>query len=189
MIKKYLLVASLYLLSYSNDDITVRNGIAYKDTCRVPHILMQSIKLTENSTQYPYWIRTNDQKNLNKFYNIANQFGYKATNDNLLIDCMNSQNCQNITRYLVASGITNIDLGLFQINYGYYPFELDGYFNEHKAYTKACSIVEEKIINAKRWDWNILANYHSATPYFNEIYKAKLIKNYLRLNQSLVANK
>lgn len=190
MIKKSLLLATLSIFSLCDDDILLKNGTAYKDGCRVPHILMESIRLTENPSANPYWIRTNDQKNLNKFYNIVNRFNYKATNDILLIDCMDSQNCQNITGYLVAAGVTNIDLGLFQINYSSYPYELDGYFNKSKAYTKACTIVEEKIINAKRWDWNVLAHYHSKTPSFNEIYKNKLIKNYMRLSssQSILAN-
>lgn len=34
-----------------------------------------------------------------------------------LIDCKNQENCNDISYYLIANGIKNIDLGFYQINY------------------------------------------------------------------------
>ena len=43
------------------------------------------------------------------------------------------------------------------------------------------SEIEDKIKYKKSWDWETLASYHSMTPHLNEIYKQKLIKNYIKL--------
>ena len=81
--------------------------------------------------------------------------------------------------------ITNIDLGLFQINYNSFKYPLYSYFDGQKSYLNACKIVKEKIkMNKGKWDWQVLASYHSMTPKYNKVYKEKLIKNYIKLTNN-----
>lgn len=152
----------------------------YKYGCPVPDILMQTLKLTENERKYPYLIRTNDIKNLNGFEKVIKKYphSYPDKNDKLVIDCHNEDNCVKISIDLISSGISNIDLGLFQINYDSFPFNMYTYFNEQFGYRNACKVVLSKIKITKDWDWRTLAAYHSLTPKHNEKYKNKLITNY-----------
>ena len=152
----------------------------YKYGCPVPDILMQTIKLTENDKKNPYLIRTNDIKNLNGFEKVIKKYPhtYENKNDKLVIDCHNEDNCVTIAIALIESGISNLDLGLFQINYDSFPFNMYTYFNEQFGYRNACKVVLSKIKITKDWDWKTLAAYHSLTPKHNEKYKNKLITNY-----------
>ena len=158
----------------------------YKYGCPVPDILMQTIKLTENHKKNPYLIRTNDIKNLNGFEKVIKKYphSYPYKNDKLVIDCHNEDNCVKISIDLIESGISNLDLGLFQINYDSFPFNMYTYFNEQFGYRNACKVVLSKIKITKDWDWRTLAAYHSLTPKLNEKYQMKLIKNYTLLTQN-----
>lgn len=150
--------------------------------CIVPNILLETIKITENESSHPYLIRTNDTTTLNKFYTIAERFKFNMTKDSMLIDCINHQNCIDITNALIKNQITNLDLGLFQINYESYPYNLHTYFDERLSYLGACEVVKEKIrISKNKWNWEVLASYYSKTPHLNKIYKEKLINNYIKL--------
>lgn len=165
------------LLSYSLLMATIT-----QEECQVPKILLETIKLTENETKYPYWIRTNDLSTKNKFKNILKNYNHKINKDEMLIDCLDFTNCINITNALIKNQITNLDLGLFQINYVSYPFSLHTYFDERLSYKRACEVVKEKIkLNKNKWSWEVLASYHSLTPDLNRKYKKKLIKNYIKL--------
>lgn len=158
----------------------------YKYGCPVPDILMQTIKLTENHKKNPYLIRTNDTNNLKRFEKIVRKYphSYPYKNDKLVIDCHNEDNCVKISIDLIESGISNLDLGLFQINYDSFPFNMYTYFNEQFGYRNACKVVLSKIKITKDWDWRTLAAYHSLTPKLNEKYQMKLIKNYTLLTQN-----
>ena len=150
--------------------------------CIVPNILIETIKITENERKYPFLIRTNETSTLKDFKDIASSFEYKKTKDNMVIDCINLENCTNISNALIKNNITNIDLGLFQINYNSFKYPLYSYFDGQKSYLNACKIVKEKIkMNKGKWDWQVLASYHSMTPKYNKVYKEKLIKNYIKL--------
>lgn len=177
MIKKSILVLLLTNSLFSQD-----NNI-YKNNCPVPDVLIETIKLTENETKHPYLIRTNDTKNLKKFQTILKKYSheYPYKNDNLVIDCKSEENCVDITLDLINSGITNLDLGVFQINYDSFPYSLYSYFNEGLAYKNACNVVLSKIKITKKWDWETLAAYHSLTSDLNLKYKNKLISNYKSL--------
>ena len=153
----------------------------YKHNCPVPHNLIEALRQTENETANPFLIRTNDSKNLSKFYEVAKDFQAKKTKDPMVINCLNEQNCTRVTRQLINSGITNVDLGLFQINYDSFPFDTRVYFNERYSYKAACSVVLDKIKMTKNWSWETLASYHSLTPHLNKIYKEKLINNYIKI--------
>jgi hypothetical protein len=39
-------------------------------------------------------------------------------------------------------------------------------------------------MNKGKWDWQVLASYHSMTPKYNKVYKEKLIKNYIKLTNN-----
>lgn len=150
--------------------------------CLVPNILIEAIKITENERKYPFLIRTNETSTLKDFKDIASSFEYKKTKDNMVIDCINLENCTNISNALIKNNITNIDLGLFQINYNSFKYPLYSYFDGQKSYLNACKIVKEKIkMNKGKWNWEVLASYHSMTPKYNNIYKKKLINNYRKL--------
>lgn len=162
----------------------------YKHGCPVPDILIETIKLTENESSHPYLIRTNDTKNLKKFQSIVNKYSheYPYKNDNLVIDCKSEDNCASITNDLIKSGITNIDLGLFQINYDSYKYNLYSYFDEQLGYTNACKVVLSKLKMTKNWSWETLAAYHSLTPHLNKKYRDKLITNYKLLSNKKPVN-
>ena len=149
--------------------------------CIVPNILSETIKITENENSYLFWIRTNDTKSLGKFKEIIRNFNYRKSEDHMQIDCIESNNCINIVNTLISNNITNLDLGLFQINYENYPFKIDEYFDENLSYFHACQIIKEKIKIKKYWSWETLASYHSFTPELNKKYMNKLINNYIKL--------
>ena len=154
----------------------------FANNCIVPNILIETIKITENERKYPFLIRTNETSTLKDFKDIASSFEYKKTKDNMVIDCINLENCTNISNALIKNNITNLDLGLFQINYNNFKYPLYSYFDKQKSYLNACEIVEEKIkMNKGKWNWEVLASYHSMTPKYNNIYKKKLINNYRKL--------
>ena len=156
----------------------------FANNCIVPNILLETIKITENERKYPFLIRTNETSTLKEFKNIANSFGYQKTKDSMVINCINLENCTNISNALIKNNITNLDLGLFQINYNSFKYPLYSYFDGQKSYLNACKIVKEKIkMNKGKWNWEVLASYHSMTPKYNKIYKKKLINNYIKLSK------
>ena len=63
--------------------------------CIVPNILIETIKITENERKYPFLIRTNETSTLKDFKDIASSFEYKKTKDNMVIDCINLENCSS----------------------------------------------------------------------------------------------
>ena len=152
--------------------------------CVVPIIILETVKITENELIYPFYIRTNDNKRLNTFYKTIKNFQYKTTKDNMLIDCINKENCINLTNALIKENITNLDLGLFQINYESFKYPIYTYFDERQSYFAACKIIEEKNKIRKKWSWETLATYYSSTTELNKIYKEKLIKNYIKLTSN-----
>lgn len=160
--------------------ILFANSICLNANCIVPNILLKTVQITENETSNPYLIRTNED--VNTFYNIVNRFTYKKQEDKNVIDCLNKENCTYITNSLIENNITNIDLGLHQINYKSYKYPAYTYFDKVQSSINACSIIEDKIkMNKNKWSWEVLASYHSITPHLNRKYKEKLIKNYIKL--------
>lgn len=151
----------------------------YMQNCSVPNVLIKTVQITENERTYPYLIRTNSE--FEKFKNIIERFTYKNTDDKNVINCINEENCVAITNTLIENGIKNIDLGLHQINYYYYPKPTYRYFDKLESFKSACEVIEDKIKYKKTWDWETLASYYSSTPSLNEMYKQKLIKNYIKL--------
>lgn len=162
----------------------ISNLIYSKEVCIVPKILLETIQITENEKSYPYYIRTNQHSTIDKFYSIFEKYQFKKTKDKMLLDCLNVQNCITITQELISNKITNLDLGLFQVNYNSYKFPINIYFDKQKSEKYACKIIQDKIkLNNGKWSWSVLASYHSMTPKYNKIYMKKLIKNYIKLNK------
>ncbi|MDN5095465.1 hypothetical protein [Aliarcobacter butzleri] len=156
---------------------------ANNQKCIVPDIILETVKITENETSNPYLIRTNED--INSFYNIVDKFPRRTTEDKNVIDCLNLQNCVNILNTLIQNKITNLDLGLFQINYNSFKYPLNSYFDKDKSYKNVCSIIKEKIkMNKGKWNWTVVASYHSITPKYNNIYKKRLIDNYIKLTSN-----
>lgn len=149
-----------------------------KDNCVIPDILLETILITENEKRYPFYIRTNSDSTLDIFNSIANKYPHRKTKDKMVINCLSKENCIAIAGALVENKVSNLDLGLFQINYLNYPDRLNKYFNSELSYQKACSVVVDKINIKKRWDWDVFAGYHSFTKEFNDIYKKKLKDNF-----------
>ncbi len=174
LIIKIVLIKTFLILSLSANE--------YIGNCIVPNVLLKTVQITENKTSNPYLIRTNED--INSFYNIVNRFTHKKQEDKNVIDCLNKENCTYITNSLIENNITNIDLGLHQINYKSYKYEINSYFDKFESYINACTVIENKIgKNKNNWSWKKLAEYHSKTPALNEKYKQKLIDNYLKLTQ------
>lgn len=176
MKKKIIFFISLSSLLFSAE---------YKYDCQIPNKLIEAIKITENANQNPFLIRTNEQSTVEKFYSIASKYEHKKTKDTLVVNCKSEENCVRMSRDMISSGITNIDLGLYQINYNSYPYNTVVYFNDVHSYRAACKVVIDKIRAQKKWSWETLAAYHSATPSLNKIYKDKLIANYIKLSKKL----
>ena len=78
--------------------------------CVVSDILLKTIKITENETSYPYFIRTNESSTIKKFYSIVGKYEHKKTKDNMLIDCINAENCKNISNDLITSSQKSLAL-------------------------------------------------------------------------------
>lgn len=156
----------------------------YKHDCLDSNKSIETIIVSKNTTANPFLIRTNEQKSIEKFYAIASKYKFERTKDSLVINCQDEINCSRLSYDLIVNGITNIDLGLFQINYNSYQYHPQVYFNKEYSYKVACAVVIDKIKAQKKWNWETLASYHSATPHLNKIYKDQLINNYLKLTRN-----
>lgn len=180
----------VYYSSFASEDKIVDINNYYVRGCNIPYIVIETITFTENERLYPYYIRTNSKKTLDNFSKVIKKYNYKQTKDPLLIDCINYENCVNITNDLIENGEHNLDLGLRQINYNQYPGAATDFFDIQKSYYKSCDVVNEKIGIAKTWDWSIAAAYHSFSPERNERYKEKLLNNYFYLinNKEFINN-
>lgn len=159
-----------------NADIDFKKG-----NCVIPDIALETILITENEKKYPFYIRTNSDSILNLFDAIVNKFPHRKTKDKMLIDCLSKENCTAIAGILIENKISNLDLGLFQVNYQSYPDKFEKYFDVDSSYQKACSVIVDKINIKKKWDWDVFAGYHSFTKEFNDIYKKKLKENFKSL--------
>lgn len=166
----------LLLMVSLNADINFK-----RDNCVIPDIALETILITENKKKYPFYIRTNSDSTLNVFNAIVNKFPHKKTKDKMVIDCLSEENCTVIAGILIKNKISNLDLGLFQVNYPSYPDKFEKYFDVDLSYQKACSVIVDKINIKKKWDWDVFAGYHSFTKELNDIYEKKLKENFKSL--------
>lgn len=188
--KKHLLILSLFSTILLSNEQEKNQSKNYRFGCKVPDIIMQSILLTENGQYYPFYIRTNDEKSLNKFNSIAKKYthNFPFKRDKMILDCKNKDNCVSMSIDLISNGITNLDLGLFQVNYNSFKHNLYTYFDKEFSYKIACKAVYEKIKITKKWDWRTVAAYHSLTKTHNERYLKQLVTNYNKLKEKQSEN-
>lgn len=151
------------------------------NTCSVHNNIMKSILMEERHT-----IKNIGYEYLISFNNSCEATRYKDVYDNLFldsrtIDCKNLNTCINILKNLLANGITNLDLGPYQLNYIHQKVPHEShYFSFIDSYYKACSYVE-KNIKEFGYTWYAIAAYHSKTPSLNDRYRKKLIAHYKKL--------
>lgn len=115
---------------------------------------------------YQYLISLNNRKDAKL---ARKQLGKTIFLDSRTIDCKNRQLCTKITNFLISEKITNLDLGVFQINYKFHKMRTEDYFSFKKSYLKACSYIT-KLIKKYGYNWRTIAMYHSATPKYNYKY-------------------
>jgi hypothetical protein len=145
--------------------------------CKIDNNLMFSILLNEKhpvkNSGYEYLISFNnpqDTQDLKKYYG-------EYFLDNRTLDCRNLNNCVNLLNNLVKQGVTNIDLGAYQLNYKHQKLKHEEYFKIEPSYFKACSYVEQ-MVSEVGYSWRGIAAYHSKTEKYNQIYRKKLISTY-----------
>ncbi len=145
--------------------------------CKIDNNLMLSILLNErHSTKNPGY------EYLISFNNPAEAKSLKAHYkdfflDERTLDCKRLDSCVNFLNYLVKVGITNVDLGAYQLNYKYQRLKHEEYFKIEPSYHKACDYVEQ-MVNEVGYSWRGIAAYHSKTEKYNQIYRKNLISTY-----------
>lgn len=133
---------------------------------KVPTAILFSIAKVENpNIFYPYIISINSKKDIKRIKKV----GVVLINGRT-INCYNSKSCVKATKSLIRAGIINIDLGTFQINYKYHKLPLRDYFNIKKSAGYVDKLIYFFAKRFNKWNWKILAMYHSATPKENKRY-------------------
>lgn len=146
------------------------------DVCEIDAITLAAISANERHMKrepgYPYLISFNNRNDALAVKTAINQ-GWL---DERTLDCKDVALCAEITEALTASGVTNLDLGPYQINYRFYDYPAVEYFDAEIAKERVCRILLE---HAERhgWSWQTFARYHSSTPKLNERYRNKLMAN------------
>lgn len=154
------------------------------ETCNLENDYMLSILMNEHHPKkpigYEYIISFNEKKDAE----IIKQYLAKDWFiDNRSIDCRAQGYCIQIIEALEKLNIKNVDLGPFQLNFKYQKVpSYSDYFDFSRSYLKACSYATQ-MLKERGHDWRGLAAYHSKTETFNEIYRNKLIKNYLTIQE------
>lgn len=125
---------------------------------RMPDIVLDAIKhcecLKENGVCNPHVIRINAVDDAQR----ASAAGF-AVNGHL-IRCGSTQECSIQAQALIEGGVTNLDLGPYQINYKYHPNPmLHEYFEDTTAREHANSILT-KLVKSFGYSWETLGRYH-----------------------------
>jgi hypothetical protein len=148
-------------------------GAEYK----VPTTLLFSIAKTETKNIfYPYIISINSSQDLKRLKKVGINL-----KKGRVIDCYDLNTCVKATKLLIRAGITNIDLGSFQINYKYHKMPIRDYFDIRKSALYASSYIYSLAKKFKEWNWKILSMYHSATPAKNKKYSLRVNYYYSKL--------
>jgi hypothetical protein len=160
------------------------------EATQVPQIVLDAIQYTECEKRdglcYPYVIRINGTKALSK----AKALGYEATHGKLYKEDTEKRRevvsasmrfetideASAAVKVLIAGGVTNMDLGTYQINYKWFKSDdFDTYFSDASARDFAANIISD-LIRRHGYSWETLGRYHSATPHLNQHYYKKLHK-------------
>lgn len=152
---------------------------------RMPDIVLDAIRYCEclkenDGTCNPHVIRINAQDEADR----AKAAGF-AVNGHI-IRCNSVDDCTAQTQALINGGITNLDLGPYQINYKYHPNPiLQDYFVDATEREFANRIMTN-LVKSFGYSWETLGRYHhfSATDRTrNERYYRKMYA-YIYGNQS-----
>lgn len=156
---------------------------------KIPQIVLDAIEYTEceksNGLCYPYVIRINGFDALRK----AKEIGYEANRGKLYRVVANKRELISASlrfetidesvdavETLVKNGVTNMDLGSYQINYKWFKSDdFNIYFSDDSAREYAANILSD-LIHKHGYSWETLGRYHSATPQLNQYYYKKLHK-------------
>lgn len=155
--------------------------LAKKETeCKLGYSTMFLIAMNEKHLKkevgYPYLISLNNKTEKKRIFQKYKKYFL----DNRTIDCKNKKLCTIIASDMIKNNITNLDLGAFQINYGFHKFKIENYFDLKKSYNISCSIAS-KYVNDKDLTFENIAKYHSQTRKYNQLYAKSLKKNYQKL--------
>ncbi|MDD5717442.1 MAG: hypothetical protein PHW64_06525 [Sulfuricurvum sp.] len=125
---------------------------------RMPDIVLDAIKhcecLKEQGMCNPNVIRINAIEEAER----AQAAGFNV--EGHLIKCGSSEGCSAQAQALIEGGITNLDLGPYQINYKYHPNPmLHEYFEESTAREQANAILT-KLVKSFGYSWETLGRYH-----------------------------
>ncbi|MFA5454001.1 MAG: hypothetical protein WC272_01630 [Sulfurimonas sp.] len=164
IIKRMIAVCSLIITNVLGD-------------CKIDNNLMLSILLNERHFAkrpgYEYLISFNNTTEAKSFRGIYKELFL----DERTLDCRNLNNCVNLLNNLVKQGVTNIDLGAYQLNYKHQKLKHEEYFKIEPSYYKACNYVEQ-MVHELGYSWRSIASYHSKTEKYNQIYRKNLISTY-----------
>lgn len=154
----------------------IKNQLEYRQTIRMQDTVLDAIKNNEciidkKGVCIPFSIRLKDQNDIEN----ANYAGFKI--DGNIIYCSSISDCTAQARSLINSGIVNLDLGLYQINYKYYPNSmLQEYFDSNFA-REHVNFILSNLVKRYGYSWETLGRYRYSpeqNPYENEIYYKKL---------------
>lgn len=126
---------------------------------RMPDIVLDAIKHCEclkeaDGTCNPNVIRINAAEDAQR----ARMAGF-AVNGHI-IRCNSTQECTAQTQALINGGITNLDLGPYQINYKYHPTPiLSEYFVDASEREHANRIMMN-LVKSFGYSWETLGRYH-----------------------------
>ena len=156
---------------------------AKTNKCIAPPEVMLSLLMAESAGNrelgYPYIIRINgNYKEIasKALDTLVKKKVIKRLYKNVY-DCENQNKCTQISQLLINNGISNLDLGAFQINYYYHPKDkLDSFFSLDSEYEMACKY-SNSLVKQYGYNWEALARYHSSSYDENHKYKRRLMKN------------
>lgn len=152
------------------------------DTCKIESNIIVSILGVEGHPKkrlgYEYLICFNNESDAR----TIKKFLPELFLDSRTIDCKSAAICQTLTEKLLSLGITNVDLGSFQLNLKWHRYPVDTYFDFNKSYKVACGYLEEMIAKYG-YNWYAIASYNSQTPIHNQKYQQALKERYARYSQ------
>ena len=154
------------------------DAVSYCRSLGVPPEVVEAIAEIEsykkNGRIYPYVIRINSPYRILGLKEVAPD----------VYDCKNEVLCKLVVRKLVRSGVKNVDLGAFQINYYYYKGSkerlIENAFNYYKEYRLACEIMAKLF---KKYGKTLYAvgRYHSTKRDRMYRYVKKFVRAYRKI--------
>lgn len=149
---------------------------------RMPDIVLDAIKhcecLIEQGTCNPHVIRINAAEDAQR----AQAAGF-AVNGHL-IRCASTEECSAQAQALINGGITNLDLGPYQINYKYHPNPLLNEYFEDVAAREHANGILTKLVKSFGYSWETLGRYH----HFSAIDRTRNEKYYRKMYAFIYGN-